>query len=85
MEIVRRLRMVGETIRLDHRHFIDCTFTDCVLEYGGSEIVLERTRFNGCRHALYDRAYMTLQYLRAVGVMPRTELATVSDLCYTVH
>ena len=51
MEIIQDLDMRCKTVRLDDRHFIDCPFTDCVLEYGGSEVILERTSMRGWRHA----------------------------------
>lgn len=84
MEVIRELDMRNETVRLDGRHFIDCTFTDCILEYGGSEMILERTTFTSCRHVFFGHAFMTLQYLKVAGVAPWMNLMTVSETCLTV-
>lgn len=79
MEVVRELDMRHETVRLDGRHFIDCTFADCILEYGGSEVILERTSFSSCQHVFFDHALMTLQYMRATGIGPWGSLTNVSE------
>ena len=84
MEIIRELDMRNETVRLDGRYFIDCTFVECILEYGGSEVILERTTFTGCRHVFFGHAFMTLQYLKVAGVAPGINLTTVSETCHTV-
>ena len=85
MEIIQDLKMRGETVRLDDRHFIDCTFTDCILEYSGSEVILERTSMRGCRHALHGPAFLTAQYLSAVGLLPDTELKAAAEFAELVQ
>lgn len=84
MEIIRELDMRNETVRLDGRHFIDCAFVECILEYGGSEVILERTTFTSCRHVFFGHAFMTLQYLRAAGVAPWMNLTSISETGYRV-
>ena len=60
--------MRDEAIRLDGKHFVDCFFIDCTLEYSGGDIILERTSIHGCKHVLYGYARQTAAYLRAVGL-----------------
>lgn len=80
MEIIQNLNMRHETVRLDDRHFIDCTFTNCVPEYGGSEVILERTSMRGCRHAFHGPAFLTAQYLSVVGLLSDSELRSSAEL-----
>lgn len=85
MEIIQDLDVRNETVRLDDRHFIDYTFTDCVLEYGGSEFILERTSMRNCRHAFYGSAFLTAQYLSAMGMLSGTQVAIGAELIELVH
>lgn len=38
MQVVRGQTFVGQTFRIDGRRFERCSFTDCVLEVGGTEV-----------------------------------------------
>ncbi|HXH79564.1 hypothetical protein [Nocardioides sp.] len=38
MRVVQGQAFVGQTIRIDGRRFERCSFTDCVIEFGGAEI-----------------------------------------------
>ena len=70
MEVVSGLTIRDEAFALDGKHIIDCTLVNCVLEYSGGEVVLERTQLRGCRHVFYGQARLTLHYLQGVGLMP---------------
>lgn len=70
MEVVSGKTIEGVSLELDGKHIVDCTLVNCVLEYHGGEVVLERTHLRGCRHVFYGRARMTLHYLQGVGLMP---------------
>ena len=70
MDIVSDLTIEGEAVTLDGKHFIDCSFVNCVLKYRGGEVVFERTHLRGCRHVFYGQARLTLQYIQTVGLMP---------------
>jgi hypothetical protein len=66
---------VGETIRLDGRTFIDCTFRECVLEIGGSAVFhLERPHFRDCDWVAVDSAAVAIVMLARLyqdhGVCP---------------
>ncbi len=68
--IIESETFTGESIELDDKQFIDCTFTNCVLEYHGGEVIFDRTQLDRCRHVFYGRARQTLRYLQGVGLMP---------------
>ncbi len=84
IEIICDLYMVGETVRLDHRHFVDCTFLNCVLEYGGEEVILERTAIRNCRHSFHGPAFLTLRLLQAVGIV-QEEIVIPAELAALVQ
>lgn len=58
----------GSTLRLDGRHFVDCTIEDCVLEYSGGPVILEGTHFAGCRYSFSGEAAMTISLLECFGL-----------------
>ncbi|MGI4830052.1 MAG: hypothetical protein ACRYFU_17910 [Janthinobacterium lividum] len=68
MQIVQQRTMRDEAIRLDGKHFIDCTFIHCTLEYSGGDVALERTNMHGCKHLLFGYARQTANYPQAVGL-----------------
>jgi len=54
----------GETIRLDNQEYIDCTFAECDLQYGGSgAVAFSNCRFDQCRWSFVDAASNTLRFM----------------------
>ena len=72
MEIIRDQVFSDETVRLDGKHFIDCRFTSCTLEYGGEEVIFERTAMHDCNHMLYGHARQTAKYMQLMGLLDET-------------
>ncbi len=72
MRIIQGVTFRDQVVRLDGKHFKDCIFTDCKLEYGGADVVLERTSIHGCTHMLYGSARQTAEYMRVVGLCDDT-------------
>ena len=70
MELIRDQTFNAESVELDGKHFILCTFTDCILEYHGGDLVFDRTEMSRCRHVFFGRVRQTLHYLQNVGLMP---------------
>ena len=70
MRIIRGLRIEGELVEIDGTHFIDCVLCECILEYGGGDVILERTLITQCHHVFHGRARRTVSYLESVGLMP---------------
>ncbi len=74
IEIIEGESFLNESVELDDKHFIHCTFENCIVEYHGGEIVFELSNMRNCRHVFYGRARRTLQYLQGVGLMPHQPL-----------
>lgn len=45
MDTFRHLMFQNETVTLDGNHPIDCTFSNCSLDYSGGPVILEQTHF----------------------------------------
>ena len=69
MEVVSGREFEGELVRLDGKHFVDCTLRECTLEYSGYPVVLETTQFFGCRFQFGGQAAMTMRMLQCFGIM----------------
>ncbi len=72
VEIVEGIAFRDESVRLDGKHFKDCTFTQCTLEYSGGEVTFEKVRLTRCRHVLLGQALQTAKYMRIVGLVDDT-------------
>lgn len=69
MQIISGLTIENTTVVLDGKHFVDCTITDCVLEYSGQKVVIETTNFNACRFLFIGEAGRTVDLLRLFEMM----------------
>jgi hypothetical protein len=67
MEEVKGKVYRRETVRLDGKLFLNCSFEDCVLYYGGQPCEWEETRFANCRVVLDEAANNTVQVLQGLG------------------
>lgn len=67
MEEVKNKVFRSETVRLDGKLFLDCTFQDCVLTFGGERCEWENTTFSHCRVVLDGHANNTVQVLQGLG------------------
>lgn len=74
MKIIQDKWISKEILRIDGTHFIDCILTECVLQYGGGHVVMERTRVKGCHHVFLGSARLTLNYLEAMELIPPNPL-----------
>jgi hypothetical protein len=70
MELIEGQKAENKQLKLDDKHFSDCVFTDCVLEYHGGPFVFERTRFKSCRYVFFGTAKATVHLLESVGMLP---------------
>ncbi len=84
MDYIRREHYQDETVSLDGKHFSDCTFQNCSLEYSGGPVVLERTSLRGCQYVFFEQAQMTVRLLQGIGLMPFNvvEWAEFSELVH---
>lgn len=67
MEEVEGNEYRQETVRLDGKLFLNCSFEDCLLCYGGERCEWENTRFANCRVILEGSANNTVQVLQGFG------------------
>ncbi len=63
MDTFRNLTLEIKTVTLDGKHFIDCTFSNCTLEYSGGPVTLERTHLRRCHYVFFGKAQMTVRLL----------------------
>lgn len=68
MQKVHGITFKEDCVRLDGKHFIDCHFIDCTLEYSGGDVALERTTIHSCKHVLFGYARQTAEYMRMAGI-----------------
>jgi hypothetical protein len=67
MEEVKDKVYRQETVRPDGKLFLNCSFEDCLLSYGGEWCEWEHTRFSNCRVLLDSGANNTVQVLQGLG------------------
>ena len=69
MELIQGQTILGESLDIDNKYFIDCTLEDCTLEYSGRPVTFERTHLRGCRYVFHGLAKTTVQFLQCTGLM----------------
>jgi hypothetical protein len=57
VEIVDGDFLVNQSVELDGKQFVNCSFLNCILEYHGGEIAFDRTKMNGCWHVFFGRSF----------------------------
>ena len=57
----------GETVQLDGKSFVGCTFERCEVIYGGGETLWEAVNWSDCKFTLVGAANFTVQILKALG------------------
>lgn len=67
MESIISQKYLKETVRIDGRRFLKCSFEDCLLHYGGEPCEWEDTTFLNCRVFLDNSAAYAVQVLEGLG------------------
>jgi len=81
LEFIEAQAFRNETVRLDGKSFLDCSFVNCLLCYGGGQCEWENTRFSKCRIVLDGPANDTIQTLQGLGfVIEAPVLATDTEI-----
>lgn len=82
METISNLVFEGESVQVDHKHFVECVFRNCVLEYSGEPFTFERTQLTDCRYVFFGLARGTVHFLHCIGLLPENPLqwSEVSDV-----
>lgn len=69
LEIITGKEVRAGVVILDQKHFVNCTFTNCTLQYGGGSLILESTSCENCTFQFHGEAAMTVQLLELFGMM----------------
>ena len=72
MQPVENKSASGETVVLDDKVFLNCTFTRCRLIFGGGDFQWENTHFIDCQIQFAGPADRTVNFLRAFNLKPET-------------
>ena len=70
MDTIENQTARGITIYMDGKRFICCSFTECILVYGGSDCVWVDSMFANCTIRLDGPADRTATFLRGFGWTP---------------
>lgn len=64
-----------EAIKLDGKHFVDCIFVDCIIQYAGTGPVRidGDTHFTDCRWQLVGPAGAAIDFIRELAKLPGLE------------
>ncbi len=81
MKEIRNKTFKNETVVLDGKKFIDCSFQDCELVYSGGLTAWTGTKFQKCRLHLRGAAEYTRQVFQMCGMLnERAALIALVDL-----
>lgn len=65
-----------ETIFLDDKHFVNCSFTECTLVYAGGDVAFSgTTSITDCQFALTGPADRTAIFMGTFGMNPASRIA----------
>jgi hypothetical protein len=59
----------NQHIVLDEGVFVNCTFKDCSLEYGGGDVYVQNCQGEGCQLVWRGAAQRTVMLLQGLGLM----------------
>lgn len=75
LELISGCHFENTVLPLDGKHFVDCSVKNCILEYSGEQVVLERTSFSGSTFRWNGAAAMTLSLLECFNIVGSNTLA----------
>ena len=66
---------MGRTIRdtrvcIDNKSFVQCTLTNCTLEYRGDPVSFHSSHLSQCKYVFLGPAKRTVIFLQQTGLMP---------------
>jgi hypothetical protein len=70
MQIVENEVLTGKTFAIDEKHFVNCTYQNCDLVYGGGDWGCVNTKFENCRFSFSGPAQKTTNLLAMLGILP---------------
>lgn len=70
MQIVENEVLSGKTVTIDEKHFVNCTYQNCDVIYGGGDFGWTNTKFENCRFSFSGPAQKTTNLLVMLGILP---------------
>lgn len=71
MDTIINKQFKNETIVIDDKSFIGCSFTTCDIVYGGGDFGWVNSKFEECRVTLTGTAQKTANFMQEVGIIPK--------------
>jgi len=69
MQVVENEVVLGKTITVDEKHFVNCRYKNCTIIYSGGDFGWTNTTFEGCALTLAGSAQKTVNLLTLFGVI----------------
>ena len=70
METIIGKSFQNERLTIDNKSFVNCTLTDCTLEYDGAPVSFYATHFSRCKYIFTGPAKRTVIFLQETELMP---------------
>lgn len=77
METIFGKNFKNQTVVMDERNYVQCTFTNCEIVYTGGDFAWVNSRFDHCKITITGNASKTLAFMHQVGILqPPTQVLT---------
>jgi hypothetical protein len=73
MEIITNKTFTGQTVVMDDKNYIGCTFVKCHIVYAGGDFSWVNSQFEECSTSFTGQAAKTIAFLQNVGVLPKVD------------
>ena len=79
LEMVAGKHFINQTIVLDGKHFVDCTFENCIIRWNGGFHTVTNIKFMGTPYYVFsnDITIGTIHFLKSIGALQKEFADTV--------
>lgn len=70
METIVGKKFQNQTIVVDDKNYVQCTFTNCEIVYAGGDYSWVHATFENCKITITGNAGKTVQFMQQVGMFP---------------
>ncbi|HUJ14627.1 MAG TPA: hypothetical protein VL284_12645 [Thermoanaerobaculia bacterium] len=60
-----------QTVVMDDRNYVNCTFTECEIVYSGGDFSWVTSLFENCKVTVTGHAGKTMAFLHHIGILPK--------------